>query len=326
MSFLGCDCRIHPFRRCKRRLSRGRLVYSGKSTQPWHAIPSDTGRRQKLSSHDQSRPHSLDFVRNHNGNAEEDKYRLTRRFKRFLPKMPPIAIIGGGPSSLTFARLLGLKNIDHVVFERNVSSFPSQGDSLDIHATTGQLALKQANLKQEFERFARRGTQVLIFDKNGQQLLAFEERDAPEIDRGKLCRILFGLHSCRKDPGQDSHCCEKRGQSGDILCRWHHSDWVQLGGRDRWSLESSAVVSKLPSPNCHIMIGSGHSCEARLLRKALPRSENLHPQSFPQERLFQSRRRCPSGSGFMQTHGGAANEPWILSDLCSSPGIGELHE
>ncbi|KAJ3484607.1 hypothetical protein NLG97_g7016 [Lecanicillium saksenae] len=106
---------------------------------------------------------------------------------------PTIAILGGGPSGLALACLLQLNNIDFVVYERNAGeNTDEQGGSLDIHGTTGQLVLKQAGLTEEFEAKARReGSAAVLYDKMGNKLLNFgEERDAPEIDRRELRRLL----------------------------------------------------------------------------------------------------------------------------------------
>ncbi|KAH7274902.1 hypothetical protein MRS44_006849 [Fusarium solani] len=106
-----------------------------------------------------------------------------------------IAIIGGGPSGLTLARLLEFNNIDYVVYERNISenSPPGQGGSLDIHGAAGQEALKRGGLSAEFEKLARRDATVAqVADKTGKQLVKFGEgRDAPEIDRVQLRKLLL---------------------------------------------------------------------------------------------------------------------------------------
>ncbi|RMJ03362.1 hypothetical protein CDV36_015109 [Fusarium kuroshium] len=108
---------------------------------------------------------------------------------------PQIAIIGGGPSGLTLARLLECNNIDYVVYERNISenSPPGQGGSLDIHGATGQEALRRGGLSAEFKKLARRDATVAqVADKTGKQLVKFGEgRDAPEIDRVQLRKLLL---------------------------------------------------------------------------------------------------------------------------------------
>ena len=106
-----------------------------------------------------------------------------------------IAIIGGGPCGLTLARLLECKGIAYTVFERDSSAISNNaaGGSLDIHAETGQRALKEAGLFEQFKKVARYDdTAVAIADKRGKRVLEMgQERDAPEIDRADLRRILL---------------------------------------------------------------------------------------------------------------------------------------
>jgi 2-polyprenyl-6-methoxyphenol hydroxylase-like FAD-dependent oxidoreductase len=108
----------------------------------------------------------------------------------------PIAIIGGGPSGLTFARLLETAHINYTIFERDTSPQPSarfQGGTLDLHSETGQAALRRAGLTDEFEKLARRNAMTMtIQDAYGNHRSVFDEvRDAPEIDRLQLRRMLL---------------------------------------------------------------------------------------------------------------------------------------
>ncbi|OTA01908.1 monooxygenase [Trichoderma parareesei] len=108
--------------------------------------------------------------------------------------VPTIAIIGGGPSGLSLARLLEVKNIDYVVYERDASpDVKIQGGSLDVHGKSGQLVLKEAGLCEEFKKYARwEDSKTIVQDKTGTTLLAFGEGDdSPEIDRAALRKILL---------------------------------------------------------------------------------------------------------------------------------------
>ncbi|KAF5003196.1 hypothetical protein FDECE_10264 [Fusarium decemcellulare] len=110
--------------------------------------------------------------------------------------LAPIAIIGGGPCGLTFARLLEQHKLDYVVFERDLNATPTsryQGGTLDIHGPSGQQAIKEAGLFQEFSALARwDATRVCIQDATGHIKSVFgEDRDAPEIDRLQLRNMLL---------------------------------------------------------------------------------------------------------------------------------------
>ncbi|KAL7813529.1 hypothetical protein V8C44DRAFT_363879 [Trichoderma aethiopicum] len=108
--------------------------------------------------------------------------------------VPTIAILGGGPSGLSLARLLEVKGIDYIVYERDASAdVEIQGGSLDIHGKSGQLVLKEAGLFEEFKKHARwEDSKTIVQDKTGATLLVFGEGDdAPEIDRAALRKILL---------------------------------------------------------------------------------------------------------------------------------------
>ncbi|KAJ9424574.1 hypothetical protein QL093DRAFT_2006838 [Fusarium oxysporum] len=107
-----------------------------------------------------------------------------------------IAIIGAGPSGLTLARLLEINNIDYMVYERDESPEPkfiNQGGTLDIHASSGQVALKEARLFDEFKSIARwDASRVFMQNPSGTVTAVFgDERDAPEIDRLQLRKLLL---------------------------------------------------------------------------------------------------------------------------------------
>jgi 2-polyprenyl-6-methoxyphenol hydroxylase-like FAD-dependent oxidoreductase len=136
---------------------------------------------------------------------------------------PSIAIIGGGPSGLVFARLLEVNGItDYVVFERDESSTPvagQQGGTLDLHSTSGQLALKRAGLFDKFSKDLARWDAACfrILDSNGETVVNFSEiGDRPEIDRWQLRQLLLdsipsakiqwghGVHSIEKSAGKET--------------------------------------------------------------------------------------------------------------------------
>lgn len=115
-----------------------------------------------------------------------------------------IAIIGAGPAGCMLARLLTHSQlpIKVTIFESESSlDFRSQGGTLDLHASTGQRALKAAGLFDEFLKYARYDGEALkICDKNllcyitqggssNAESSSFSNR--PEIDRPQLRKILF---------------------------------------------------------------------------------------------------------------------------------------
>lgn len=108
----------------------------------------------------------------------------------------PVAIVGGGPCGLIFARLLELAGIDYAVFERDESLQKNtrfQGGTLDLGPEGGQAALKSAGLLPEFKKFARYDAACFtIQDYQGNlRTRTGEGRDRPEIDRVQLRQLLL---------------------------------------------------------------------------------------------------------------------------------------
>ncbi|KAK2604250.1 hypothetical protein N8I77_007194 [Diaporthe amygdali] len=107
---------------------------------------------------------------------------------------PAIAIIGGGPCGLTLARLLECQGIDYIVYERDESSTSNRaGGTLDIHAGTGQYALRECGLFDAFQKHARyEDVFFALADKHGKRVFEIGQgHDAPEIDRRELRQILL---------------------------------------------------------------------------------------------------------------------------------------
>lgn len=109
-----------------------------------------------------------------------------------------IAIIGGGPGGLTLALILQRHGIKAVVYEREDSDKNrDSGGSLDIHEDTGQIALKEAGLYEQFKAIARyEGEDFRLLDKTGKiymdEVAGIDDTgERPEIDRGTLCDLLL---------------------------------------------------------------------------------------------------------------------------------------
>ena len=107
-----------------------------------------------------------------------------------------IGIIGGGPGGLMLGLLLQQQGHNVSIFEKadpNVNR--DSGGSLDIHDDSGQLALKEANIYEQFKQLARyEGEDTKVVAKDGTVLFeedAEGEGSRPEIDRGELCDIIM---------------------------------------------------------------------------------------------------------------------------------------
>ncbi len=110
---------------------------------------------------------------------------------------PRVAIVGAGLGGLTCARVLQRHGHPVTVFERETSAGARpQGGTLDLHADTGQAALRAAGLLAEFQALARpEGEEWRVLDFADASLLAHHgpraEGGRPEIDRGQLRRLFL---------------------------------------------------------------------------------------------------------------------------------------
>lgn len=168
-----------------------------------------------------------------------------------------IAILGAGPSGLTLACLLLKQQIPFVVFERDPDpTTGGQGGTLDIHTETGQLALRECGLYDEFRKLARYDGQAFrAVDKDGKVLVNHlpkqNDDGRPEIDRRQLRELL--LSAIPQDTirwGMKVEAVE-RNDDGTMTVRFANGD-VQSGfnlvvGADgAWS-RARRLVSNSPS-------------------------------------------------------------------------------
>ncbi|MBE1502454.1 2-polyprenyl-6-methoxyphenol hydroxylase-like FAD-dependent oxidoreductase [Amycolatopsis lexingtonensis] len=107
-----------------------------------------------------------------------------------------IAIVGAGLSGLVCARILQRNGMPVTVYEADATpDARQQGGSLDIHEDTGQIALKEAGLYDEFSARTHVGGEDLrLLDKTGRVHVDRREPDGgdgrPEIDRTELRQLL----------------------------------------------------------------------------------------------------------------------------------------
>ena len=107
---------------------------------------------------------------------------------------PVIAIVGGGPSGLALAAILERKGLDYIVYERSQRDVPPRGGCLDLHPGSGQRAMREAGVFEEFQKHSRTGdaTIHLLYNHHGEQVFEFGKgRDAPEIDRWAIREVLL---------------------------------------------------------------------------------------------------------------------------------------
>jgi 2-polyprenyl-6-methoxyphenol hydroxylase-like FAD-dependent oxidoreductase len=115
-----------------------------------------------------------------------------------------IAIVGAGLSGLVCARILQEHGLDATVYELDADpSVRRQGGSLDIHEDSGQIALREAGLYEEFRRHTHPlGESLRVLDKTGRVFIDHAppggEGGRPEIDRTVLRELLIGA----LDPGR----------------------------------------------------------------------------------------------------------------------------
>ncbi|MEU1734590.1 NAD(P)/FAD-dependent oxidoreductase [Streptosporangium sp. NPDC020145] len=170
---------------------------------------------------------------------------------------PRIAVIGAGPGGLTCATILQKHGIAVTVHEADAAAeVRDQGGSLDLHADSGQLALKEAGLLESFFALSRpEGQEMRQYDATSGELGFHhvpdeDEAHRPEIERGVLRDML--LDSLTPGTVRWGHALRAvEGPSdGPRLLRFTDSTTTEadlvIGADGAWSPVRAAISAALP--------------------------------------------------------------------------------
>ena len=165
---------------------------------------------------------------------------------------PSIAIVGAGPGGLLAARVLQLGGVPVTVYDADISlESRDQGGTLDLHADSGQIAIDDAGLTDEFAALARpEGQAHRLLDSTGivvvEQTPGPDETAAPEIDRAQLRRMLAES----LNPGTIRWGRRVRSVGDGIMTFEDGATAVAdlvIGADGAWSRVRAAVTDAVPS-------------------------------------------------------------------------------
>ncbi|WIB68146.1 NAD(P)/FAD-dependent oxidoreductase [Curtobacterium sp. MCBD17_035] len=113
-----------------------------------------------------------------------------------VQERPAVAIVGAGLSGLVCARILQRAGLPVTIHEADTAADARrQGGSLDIHTATGQEALRQAGVFDQFRALVRHGGEATrVMDRHARLLVDESEVDGgngrPEVERQALRQLL----------------------------------------------------------------------------------------------------------------------------------------
>jgi 2-polyprenyl-6-methoxyphenol hydroxylase-like FAD-dependent oxidoreductase len=184
---------------------------------------------------------------------------------------PRIAIAGAGLGGLTCARVLQLHGLtDVTVFERESSpDARQQGGTIDLHAGSGQEAIRAAGLFDEWRALARfEGQEQRKVDHATAALIEHEPPEGdfrPEIDRGQLRNLLldsltpgtvsWGLGVGSAAPGGEVTFLDGSTATFDLV----------IGADGAWSRVRQALSPAVPQYTGVMFVETRHDNEERLL-------------------------------------------------------------
>ena len=164
---------------------------------------------------------------------------------------PRIAVVGAGPGGLTCARILQVNGVDVTVLEQEQApDARAQGGSLDLHADSGQVALKAAGLYDRFTALARpEGQESRLRDHVTADLIRQDIPDdnfKPEIDRGQLRALLLdSLTAGTVQWGRDVRTVEPTGEI-QFADNTKTSYDLVIGADGAWSRVRAAISPAVP--------------------------------------------------------------------------------
>ncbi|KAK4171977.1 hypothetical protein QBC36DRAFT_294808 [Triangularia setosa] len=174
-----------------------------------------------------------------------------------------ICIVGAGPSGLALGALLERQGgYDYVIYESSAEDAPPRGGCLDLHPGSGQRALREAGVFEEFKKYARYGDATIhrLFNHKGENFFDFGEgRDAPEIDRWALRKVLLSGIPKEKVHWKKPVASTTRDEYGQIVLNFADGTTASgfrlvVGADGTWSKVRHLVTDAKPEYSGNLFI------------------------------------------------------------------------